>query len=380
MTDAQQPVKVLHIFGRMVRDGAEMRMLEMMRALDLERYRFHFCTLEGRPGDLDDEIRALGGVIHADRLSPGLPWRFGRLLREQRFDVVHSHVLLSSGFFLRLAVRERAPVRIAHFHSTGDGRPTTPRRRAQRAVMRRWVDRYATHLLGVSEGAMAAWNPWWRSDPRCQVVYDGIDVTPFARQSDYGAVRPEFNLPEECRLYIHVGRLAAPKNHERLIAVFAEIARTDPSAYLLVVGRGENDIERVLRARVATWGIADRVVFAGMRFDVPRLLTAADLLLFPSLREGLPGAVLEACAAGTPTLASDLPGVREIAARCPEGRYLSLEAGDKDWAATAMTLAADSRDPGRRDAIARAFAAGSLTIRDSVAAHTAIYQTRRALC
>ena len=378
MTDARKPVKVLHIFGRMVRDGAEMRMVEMMRALDLERYQFHFCTLEGRPGDLDDEIRALGGVIHADRLSAGLPWRFRRLLREQQFDVVHSHVLLSSGFFLRLAAQEGVPVRVAHFHSTGDGRPTTPRRRAQRAVMRRWVDRYATHLLGVSEGAMAAWSPRWRSDPRCQVVYDGIDVAPFARQSDRRTVLPEFNLPEECRLYIHVGRLAAPKNHERLIAIFAEIARADPSAYLLVVGRGGNDIERVLRARVTEWGISDRVVFVGMRFDVPRLLTAADLLLFPSLREGLPGAVLEACAAGTPTLASDLPGVREIAARCPEVCYLSLKAGDTDWAATAMALAADSRDPGRRAAIARVFAAGSLTIRDSVAAHTTIYQTRRA--
>ena len=380
MTDERKPVKVLHIFGRMVRDGAEMRMLEMMRALDLERYQFHFCTLEGRPGDLDDEIRALGGVIHADRLSLGLPWRFRRLLREQRFDVVHSHVLLSSGFFLRLAAREGVSLRVAHFHSTGDGRPTTPRRRVQRAVMRQWVDRYATHLLGVSEGAMAAWSPRWRADPRCQVVYDGIDVAPFAQLPDRHAVRSEFNLPEECQLYIHVGRLAAPKNHERLIAIFAEIARADPSAHLLVVGRGGNDIERVLRARVADWGIADRVVFAGMRFDVPRLLTAADLLLFPSLREGLPGAVLEACAAGTPTLASDLPGVREIAARCPEVRYLSLEAGDTDWASTAMTLAADSRDPDRRDAIAGAFATGSLTIRDSVAAHATIYQKGLAPC
>ncbi len=380
MMDTQKPVKVLHIFGRMVRDGAEMRMLEMMRALDLERYQFHFCTLEGRPGDLDDEIRALGGAIHADCLSPGLPWRFRRLLREQRFDVVHSHVLLSSGFFLRLAAREGVPVRVAHFHSTGDGRPTTPRRRMQRRLMRRWIHGYSTHILAVSEGAMAAWSPRWRSDPRCQVVYDGIDVAPFAQMPDCHEVWPEFNLPEECRLYIHVGRLATPKNHERLIAIFAEIARADPSAYLLVVGRGGNDIERMLRARVAEWGIADRVVFAGLRFDVPRLLTAADLLLFPSLREGLPGAVLEACAAGTPVLASDLPGVREIAAQCPAVRYLPLDMGDKDWAVTAMTLAADSRDPDKRAAIARAFAAGSLTIRDSVAAHATIYQTRLAPC
>ena len=70
----------------------------------------------------------------------------------------------------------------------------------------------------------------------------------------------------------------------------------------------------------------------GVRDDVPQLLKTADVLLLPSIHEGLPGVVLEACASGTPVLASDLPGVREIASRLPLVRYLPLTAADEEWA------------------------------------------------
>ena len=117
-----------------------------------------------------------------------------------------------------------------------------------------------------------------------------------------------------------------PKNHLRLIDIFGEVLRRQPTAVLLLVGQGRNAIERRLHRRIAQLGLGGQVVFCQERTDVPRLLGAADALIFPSLWEGLPGVVLEACAAGTPVLASDLPGVRDIAARLPRVRCLSLEA------------------------------------------------------
>ncbi|HNC43965.1 MAG TPA: glycosyltransferase family 4 protein, partial [Acidobacteriota bacterium] len=81
-----------------------------------------------------------------------------------------------------------------------------------------------------------------------------------------------------------------------------------------------------------TLGIADRLVFAGVRSDVPRLLKAADLMIFPSRWEGLPGAVLEACAAGTPVVASNLPGVKEIASEVGRVWEVSLDESDAQWA------------------------------------------------
>jgi glycosyltransferase involved in cell wall biosynthesis len=73
-------------------------------------------------------------------------------------------------------------------------------------------------------------------------------------------------------------------------------------------------------------------------------------VLLPSLKEGLPGVVLEACAAGAPVLASDLPGVREIAAQLPGVEFLSLSAGDREWAARALALAEDPENPHDRRA------------------------------
>jgi glycosyltransferase involved in cell wall biosynthesis len=126
------------------------------------------------------------------------------------------------------------------------------------------------------------------------------------------------------------------------VNMFAEICKQEPQSHLLLVGRGGNEVEQRVRERAAELGVMDRVTIAGVRSDVPRLLKAANLLVFPSTREGLPGAVLEACAAGIPVLGSDLPGVREIAATFPFVRYLPLTASDQEWASLALTLSQEA--------------------------------------
>ena len=222
----------------------------------------------------------------------------------------------------------------------------------------------------------AAWGPAWRTDPRCRVIYNGIDMQPFTPPPDRCGVRREFALPKECRLYIHVGRFAPPKNQERLVSIFAEIAQAQPSAYLLLVGHGENEIEDAVRTRVQALGITDRVVFTGRRTDVPRLLKATDVLIFPSLWEGSPGAVLEACAAGTPVLASAIPGVDEIAAQLPAVQCLPLTSSDKEWAEMAMALSATTSRPGARDSAAHAFIARWPTLIDRAETLCLAYQGR----
>jgi glycosyltransferase involved in cell wall biosynthesis len=217
-------------------------------------------------------------------------------------------------------------------------------------------------------------------DPRCQVIYNGLDPEAFDGPCDEAGVRVEFGLPPGCPLYMHVGRMDPQKNHQRLIAIFAEIAHADPTAYLLLVGLGGNATEQELRHQVVELGIADRVVFAGLRDDVPRLLKAADLLLFPSLWEGLPGAVLEASAAGTPVLGSEIPGVTEIAARLPLVTPLSLERSDHDWGQAARTLAMEGRAEVVRENAVRRFRASVFTIAHCSQAHYAVWQAGREQC
>ncbi|MEE8452408.1 MAG: glycosyltransferase [Thermoguttaceae bacterium] len=349
---------ILHVHGRMGRGGAEMRTVEMFRNIDRQKYRFHFCAMSGLPGELDDEIRSLGGIVHRMAQEPvGFSRRLRQLIRRHEYDVVHSHLHFYSGYPLKLAAQCGVPVRVAHFRTTRDDVVTTPSRRAARILLsrlvhryatgrmtRRWIDEYATDILGVSRWVLeSTWGSQWTDDPRCRVVYDALDPGSFEGASDRRAVCREFGLAESSPLLVHVGRMAEPKNHVRLVSIFAEVVRREPAARLLLIGRtdayrGDHAIERRVRARMAELGIGDRVVFAGERTDVPRLLKAADLLIFPSLWEGLGDVVLEARAAGTPVLACDLPCVQEIADRLPGVRCLSLDESDAKWADWAVRL------------------------------------------
>lgn len=333
-----------------------MRTLELLQYLDSERYELCLCALDGVVGDFGERIAAAGGrVVEIPYEILRFSRRFSRLIREERFDVVHSHVYYQSGNILRLAARCGVPIRVAHFRSSRERPRNTWRRRLEAALLRRWIDRHATDILAVSEEAMSkAWREDWREDPRCRVVYNGLDPRPFESPADRAGVLADFSLPAGAFLCIHVGRMVAAKNHLRLVDIFAAVARKREDAYLLLVGIGERAIEDAVRRRVAERGIADRVRFGELRRDVPRLLMAADVMIYPSLWEGLPGVVLEACAAGVPVVASSLPTIREIARRLPGIELVSLDDPDESWALR-ITRPIDLRNSARsaRGAAAR---------------------------
>ena len=344
-------IKILHVFGRLVRGGAQMRTVDLLRHLDSSRFEMHFLTLSDAQNDFDDEVCSLGGFVH--RIPFGLfhfPLHFKRLVRRHAFDVVHSHIHLQSGFVARLASRLRVPTRIVHFRSSRDGRRAGLVRSTQRAILRNWIRRYATNILAVGEGAMGSvWGPHWRDDPRCGVVYSGLDPAEFQGRRHANEVRREFGFPQGCRLLIHVGRFVREKNHLQLLGMFDELRKRMPDTRLLMVGWDPTGLSKTVEQRIRSLGLVGRAVVSGERRDISRLLKAADLLALPSLWEGLPGVVLEAAAAGTPVLAADLPGVREIAAHLPQIHVLSLDRPDHQWAERAAELLDQPQDDQLRE-------------------------------
>jgi glycosyltransferase involved in cell wall biosynthesis len=120
------------------------------------------------------------------------------------------------------------------------------------------------------------------------------------------------------------------KNQARLIELMRRLVRRVPGVQLRLVGHEVGDYGQRVRRAAADAGVADCVSFVG---DVPEpmpLMASAHLMVLPSFWEGLPCAVLEACALGTPVLASDLPGTRELA---PYFRIclMSLHQDDEEW-------------------------------------------------
>ena len=340
MSEGGKSVRILHVFGQMNRGGAEMRTLDLMRHIDRKRYQFEFCCTSGSRGELAGEIIELGGRVHPIGLDVRFSNRFRKLVRDGHFDAVHSHLHYFSGYILRLAAREGVPSRIAHFRSTHDGHTNNLPRRLQRTVMRYWLDHFATRILGVSRASLqSAWGDGWQQDPRCEVIYNGVDIRQFT-PSDPLAVRLEYSIPSGSALFIHIGRMDPSKNHLRLLQIFERVIRLREDSYLILAGGGESGIQQRVRTMAARLGIEARVIFAGTRSDVPRLLGAADLMIFPSLREGLPGAILEAAAIGTPVLASNLPCILEISEHLTTVECLPLSQPDEIWAESAIKMIA----------------------------------------
>jgi len=293
-----------------------MRTLELMPVLSEKGVRFSFCTLASGKGQLDETIRELGGEVLPCPLRPGV-WSFGRrfvkLLKQSNYDIVHSHGHYFSGYVVWLAYKVGIKGRIVHFRITYDGQANTLPRRLYRKIMYNLADRYATSILAVCRGAMEfAWGKDWQKDPRAQVIYNGLDLSRYQQSGDERArIINEFSLPKNSKLVINVGRMCRQKAQDVLLDAAAKVIATDPTFHLLLVGDGVLRAE--MEAKAKALNIASRVHFLGVRGDVPRLLKASDYFVLSSRWEGLPGVVLEAVAANLPVVATDLPGVREIA-------------------------------------------------------------------
>ncbi|HXG09742.1 MAG TPA: glycosyltransferase family 1 protein [Gemmataceae bacterium] len=369
------PVRILHVVGAMNRAGVETWLMHVLRHIDRERYRMDFLVHTDRPGDYDEEIRRFGARLlvcpHHRR-----PWayarRFRQILREcGPFDVVHSHVHLFSGFVLRLASAAGIPLRIAHSHSdtTRVEAAAGVLRRGYRRLMRRWIRKYATVGLACSRKAAAAlFGPDWERDGRWRVHYCGIDLEPFRQVVDRLAVRAEFGIPPDAWVLGHVGRFHPAKNHSFLVEIAAEVARCRPDMRLLLVGDGP--LRPQVEQRIAALGIADKVILAGRRPDVPRLLLGAmDVFVFPSHHEGLPLVVLEAQAAGLPVVMSDQV-TDEVCLIEPLVRRLSLQHSAEEWARS--TLVAGRLEIALAEARERV-AASAFNIRMGVATLSHLY-------
>jgi glycosyltransferase involved in cell wall biosynthesis len=363
--------------------GIAVWLMNILRHNNRARYHMDFLLVRDKPATYANEIRSLGSSV-SYCVGYHNPWKFAgnfaEVLRESGpYDVVHSHVYNYSGFVLKLASRYGVPVRIAQSHTdtrlkeASQGRFRQAYRRAYLGVTRHWVRRYATAGLAVSRGAAdALFGVDWARDARFRVLPLGLDFEPFSVPYDQAEVRSSLGLPADALVIGHVGNYVWHKNHDFLIETAREILAKEPRAWLLLVGHGliGSDVEKQVQAL----GLADRVLIAGPRDDVPRLMVGAmDAFLFPSHYEGLGLVLLEAQAAGLPCILTDsLPCEVDVV---PELVHrLSLQASPAAWASAALN-AAQERSVPRQAAFAQ-MAASDFAIENSLQQLMRVYDQR----
>lgn len=327
-------VRVVHVIGWLDRGGAETVSLDLCRSIPPNEVEQVFVTLNGREGSLAGEFRGTGARVEQCPVAPLRTFgpRLRRRLRELRPDAVVSHVSLTSAVVLLVARLAGVPVRIARMWSEGDGRPDTRLRRLRRSVLRWLLRRVATDVVGVTDAALRLAGPR-PGDERYRVLYNSVDPRR-VEGWERAAARSRWQLPTDVPVLAYLGRSSPEKNRPFLVEVHRAVRARWPDARLFVVGPGGADDLVGAHPEIVDDPL---VVLAGETDEIASVLAATDVLLLPSKREGLPGVVLEALAAGVPVVATDLPCLREVEPRVHGLALLPLADGPRRWADAVVT-------------------------------------------
>lgn len=303
-------IRILHIVTALsLSDGTTAIALKYYRHLDRRRVQCDFLYFTECDSRLREEVHALGGeVFHMDMPRPGLAfWREREAFfqkRQGRYIAIHCHALFAVTLFSGVAKKYGIPHIIAHSHSTSLGNGLVRKCRNSLLV---WPIRFlATRRFACSlAAARFMFGASLTAAGKVDILRNAVDCAalrfdPVAR----ARLRAEWQLTEDTLLLGHVGRFSPEKNHAFLLEVFRELRRRRSNVALLLVGDGP--LRPALQQQVEEEGLERQVFFTGNRPDVPCLLSAMDVFLFPSRYEGFGAALVEAQAAGLPCVASDV--------------------------------------------------------------------------
>jgi glycosyltransferase involved in cell wall biosynthesis len=334
------PIRLLFVLTSPVRGGVEEVVLALLRRLDPGEFRLAVAApralLDAFGADLDGVPVEAEAVAAESVQQPREMGRLSRFIAHVRPDIVNSHLFRSTAIAAPLARWHGARAVETYHGREGWRQGFAPLRFLPDRVIGRCLDR----VIAVSEAArnFLIRAKGYRAD-KITVVPNGRDLSVFTPGRAREAVRKELGLDRAVPLVAVVGRLEPQKGHAYLLDAWPAVTRELPDARLLVIGDG--GLRDALADQARARGVADSVVFAGFRADVPRMLDAIDVLCLPSLYEGMPLTAIEASAMARPVVATAVDGTPEVIREGHTGRLVP----PADSPALARALLDLLRDP-----------------------------------
>ena len=343
--------RLLCLVSGMNAGGAETFLMKVYRGLDRQQYQMDFCINIPEKCFYEDEIISMGGKIFRIPSKSQNMKAFSRQLRElvksEKYEYALRITSNAMGFWdMKLAKQAGAKICAIRSSNSSDG--GTLRALLAHTAGRLLYSRYIDIKLAPSD--LAARYTFGRrsyENGEVTILHNAVDLDVFFYDEEKrNSIRAELGVLPDDFLVGHIGRFYNQKNHAFLLKVFAEILHQQPNSHLLLVGKG--DLEQQIRQQAKDMAITDKVIFAGVRSDIPQILSAMDVFVFPSLYEGMPNTVIEAQATGlhcviadTITREADITGLVE---------YLPLSAPEH-WAQLALAAAKQPRRDTRQDFI-----------------------------
>ncbi len=298
-------------------------LLPLIKNLKANGYEVESACADGR---FAQELNGQGYVVHTLPMSRSInPWKtikavwaLYRLLRKEKYDIVHVHTPVAAGVGRLAAKLAGTPTVIYTAHGFYFHDLMKPWAKRVTILFERILGRF-THMLFTqsTEDAQAAIQYRIAQPQRVVWISNGVDINRFTPRTDNSAVRARFGLEEGELAVGFVGRLVREKGILELLEAMRHASERIPNLVLLVAGDnktgGDRDVETqaLVQEYLSSAQLPFRVEFTGFIDDVEEMMQALDVFVLPSYREGMPRTIIEAMASGKPVIASDIRGCRE---------------------------------------------------------------------
>lgn len=320
--------RLLCVVTNMNTGGAETFLMKIYRQLDLTKYQMDFCICNLQKNFYEDEIKKLGGKIYHLPLKTKHPfsyiYQYCKLLKQNKY----THILrLGSTIFETpdLYIAWLLGVKTRVFRSCNANSTHCSLLRSLHKILRCIVMFIANVKIAPSDLAAQF---TFGNTKNVHILPNGLDIQSFSFSTQVRQkIRQDLNVQDKFVIG-HIGRFNFQKNHKFLLEIFAQIKKQRKNAVLWLVGKGE--LEEDIKSQIAKMDLQNSVEFLGVRSDIPALLSAMDVFVFPSLFEGMPNTVIEAQTNGLPCLIADT--ITKQAKQTDLVHFMSLNQSAKEWA------------------------------------------------
>lgn len=379
-------IRVAEVMASGAGGGAQVSVQNLVTRLDPARFDVEVISLTDGPAVR--RMRAAGVTVHVvdDADDAVALAKVVELFHERPPEIVHNHMYRAEviGTRAALALGEQGlprPYLVSTIHSS------RVRSEEDRALLRRLTPSM-DRLIAVSRAIVAKLVAEGRTAAQVDLVYNGVDLQRYKYTDACCTLPEEYGFPEGTPLVGVVARLEPEKGHRTLLEAWPLVLERVPNAKLLIIGEGsqraaledladELDLlgencsgDRCVGTRRARPGA--KVLFTGLRDDVPAVTAALDVAVLPSYREAQGLALLEAMALSRPVVATNVGGVPEMI----ENGRTGLLVPPRDPVALGEAIARLLTDHPLADILARAghdFVHANFSLDEMVRAISAIY-------
>lgn len=319
--------RILHVVGKMDRAGAETMLMNLYRHIDRSKIQFDFVVYSKEPGDYDNEIIELGGriipIIATSNLKR-MQILKNFLTKHSEYNIVHSHMLLNSMFSLWAAKTVGIKHRVAHAHSTSNGKVGWVNKIYEKSAIFT-INKLATKKIACGH---AAANYLFPESSDVLILPNSVELEKLANLREKRKEKKEISDSGDVLKILQVGRITPVKNPFFTLKIAKEIKNLGLPGHIYFLGQGS--LEKELQLEIDKAHLDDQVSLRGLSNEVPELMAEADILIMPSLHEGFPVVLVESQAVGLPAVVST--GVsKEVDLGVGLVSFLSTSSSISEW-------------------------------------------------